>query len=54
MDEDIRMLATGDQGFSATEVMVDENFVRSQMEQSMKLKLNIMKSNVFTYFSWKG
>lgn len=36
--EDIKMLATGDQGFSATEVLVDENVVRSQMEQSTELK----------------
>jgi hypothetical protein len=38
VEEDIRMLAAGDQGFSATEVQVDENLVRSQMEQSTKLK----------------
>jgi len=37
--EDIKMLATGDQGFSATEVLVDENVVRSQMEQSTELKV---------------
>lgn len=36
--EDIRMLAAGDQGFNVTEVLVDENFVRSQLEQSTELK----------------